>query len=78
MFFQMFQPRVNDLFHSKHLGAKGFFYVIDMTISVREPNVDGAGKIVQPLIIDEDADKHGKCREGRSGESRHQLIRSDH
>ncbi len=78
MFFEVLQPRVDNLLHTEHLAAKQVFDIIDMPVCVGKPDVDGAGKIIQTLIANENADKHGESGEGRRGESRHQLIRNDH
>ncbi len=67
----MFQPRIDNLLHAKHLTAEHVSDIIDVPVCVREPNVHNTRKIghplvhvVQTLIIHEDADKHGKGGEG--------------
>jgi hypothetical protein len=78
MFFEMFQPRIDNLLHAEHFAAKDLFDVVDVPVRVRKPDVDGPREIVQALIIDQDADKHGKSGKGGRGKSRYQLIRSNH
>ena len=54
----MLQARVEHLLHPKHFRAKQFLHVINVSMSlvdalsrVRKPDVDGARKIVQTLIV---------------------------
>lgn len=81
----MFPPRIYNLVDAKHLTAEHVSDNVDVSVCVRESNVHSARKsghplvhVVQTLSIYGEADKRGKCREGRSGESRHQLIGNDH
>jgi hypothetical protein len=65
MFFEMFQSRIDNLLHAKHLAAKQVFDIVNVPVCVSEPSIDSAREIVQAPIIDKNADKHGKCGEGR-------------
>ena len=63
MFFEVFQPRVKNLLDAKHLGTQDVFRVLDspvnlikLPVNLVEPQVDGFGKIIQSLIIEQNAD----------------------
>jgi len=85
MFFEVFQARVDDLFHAKHFGPEQVPDIVNMavcvcktSINLGKANIHCPRKIVQTLIIDQYADQHGHRGEGRCGKRRHQLIGSNH
>lgn len=51
----MLQSRVEDLFHAEHLGPQSFFCIVDSPIRLREANIYGASKIIQTLVVDQNA-----------------------
>ena len=85
MFFEMLRACVDDLLHAEHFGTEEVFDIVNVPVSliytpvrIRKPHIDCPCKIVQPLIIHQYADQHGKRGESRCSKRRHQLIRSNH
>jgi hypothetical protein len=50
MFFEMFQPRVNDRSLRNISARRVFFHVVDVPICISEPYVDCPGKVGHPLV----------------------------
>ena len=63
MFLEMFQARVDHLFHSEHFGPEQFLDIVNVPVCIG-----------QSLIIDQYADQNGNRGESRCGERCHQLI----
>jgi hypothetical protein len=78
MFFEMFQPRIDDLLHAIHFGPEQVPNIVDVTICVCKTNVECARKIIQTLVIEEYADQHGNRGKSGSSNRNHQLFRSNH
>jgi len=76
MFFEVFQTCVNDLLHAKHLAAKQIPDIVDVPICIGKTNINRSCKIVQPQIIDQNADQYGDRGESGCGKRRHQLFAS--
>ncbi len=78
MFFEVFEACVDDLLHTVHFGSQQLFAVVNVTVGIRESDIDSAGKIVQTLVVDEYTDKHGKRWHSARDKGRHQLIGNNH
>jgi hypothetical protein len=78
MFFEMFQAGGDDLLHTIHFGSQQFFAVVNVPIGLRKSDIHCAGEIVQTLVVDKYADKHGERWHGTRDKGRHQLIRNNH
>jgi hypothetical protein len=85
MFFEVFQARVDYLLHAEHLRPEQVSDIVNVpvcicktSVNLRETNIDSPGKIVQALIVDQNAHQHGNRGEGSCGKRRHQLIGNYH
>jgi|HubBroStandDraft_6_1064221.scaffolds.fasta_scaffold630851_2 hypothetical protein len=78
MFFEVFQSRVDDLLHTVHFRSQQLFAIVNVAVGIRKSDIHGAGKIVQTLVVDKYAGKHGECWHSTRDKGRHQLIRNDH
>jgi hypothetical protein len=67
MFFEMFQPRIDDLLHAIHFGPEQFLDIVNVPVC-----------IVQALIIDQYANQHCNRGESGCGKRRHQTIGNNH
>jgi hypothetical protein len=63
MFFEVFQPGVENLLHTVHFGAEQFALFVESPVDFVETLIDSLFEIAQALVIDEEADQNGQCRQ---------------
>lgn len=85
VFFEVFQAGVKDLFDAVYPGEEDVFGVVNATVNfveariqIIEPPINVTAVVTEALIVDENANEHGKCGKCGRGDRSHELIRDDH